>query len=402
MINLVFAYIVSFFTYGAVTPFLPLMVRDLGYSAFFVGMLLGVFEGAGIAGPFVFGFAADKTGNYKIPIILSCLVTAVSVIPLAVFVHPALSVIFISLFAFSFRAASPLLDAAATIFLGASGNYGRLRAAGSLSFIAMVLFLQWSPFLRPDSALNISFWIALTSAASIVPVLFMRKTGGVENPPLKKPDENPPLKRIGERADKDESRETRLSRPIWTPVFFGGLSVIFLCRLSMSAVYTFFPLYLTEYMRWDVVGAMFALATACEVPFMFISSRLIRRFGPLPLLALSAAGISLRLGIYALFPIKACIVAAQALHTLCFGIFHPAAVGFIAESVPPEKRALGMSLYLSLGSGLPSLIGNVLGGIIVERSGYSRLFAVYSLFTLAAIAIFFVFRGPARAVKRCI
>ncbi|MDR2143327.1 MAG: MFS transporter, partial [Treponema sp.] len=253
MINLVFAYIVSFFAYGAVTPFLPLMVRDLGYSAFFVGLLLGVFEGAGIAGPFVVGFAADKTGNYKIPIILSCLVTAVSVIPLAVFVHPALSVIFIIFFAFSFRATSPLLDAAATIFLGASGNYGRLRAAGSLSFIAMVLFLQWSPFLRPDNAANISFWIALTSAASVVPVLFMRKTGGVENLPLKKPVENPPLKKprervslIRERADKDGSRETRLSRPRWTPVFFGGLSVIFLCRLSMSAVYTFFPLYLTE------------------------------------------------------------------------------------------------------------------------------------------------------------
>jgi PPP family 3-phenylpropionic acid transporter len=161
----------------------------------------------------------------------------------------------------------------------------------------------------------------------------------------------------------------------------------------MSAIYTFFPLYLTEYLRWNVVGAMFALATACEVPCMFVSARLIRRFGPLPLLALSAAAISLRLGIYAFFPVKACIVAAQGLHALCFGIFHPAAVGFITESVPPEKRALGMSMYLSLGSGLPSLVGNVLGGIIVERSGYSRLFAVYSFFTLAAIVVFFILRS---------
>jgi PPP family 3-phenylpropionic acid transporter len=393
MANLIFAYIASFFAYGAITPFLPLLTRDLGYSLSFVGLLLGIFEGAGIAGPFVFSFAADKTGNYKIPVILTYLITVLSVIPLAVFIHPALSVIFIILFAFSFRATSPLLDAAATIFIGASGNYGRLRAVGSISFIAMTLFLQWGPFLKPDNAANISFWIALTSAAAVVPVLFMRKTLGKR--------ENPPHK----RADKDGNRETHFPRRIWTPAFFVGLSVIFLCRLAMSAVYTFFPLYLTEYMRWNVVGAMFALATTFEVPCMFISSRLIRRFGPLPLLALSAAGISLRLGIYALFPIKACIIAAQSLHSLCFGIFHPAAVAFIAESVPPEKRALGMSLYLSLGSGLPALIGNVLGGIIVEHSGYSRLFAVYSSFTLVAIVVFFVFqkllrRPPAPGLRQ--
>jgi PPP family 3-phenylpropionic acid transporter len=384
MANLILAYVTSFFAYGAITPFLPILVRDLGYSAFFVGILLGVFEGVGIAGPFAFGFAADKTGNYKIPLILTYLVTALAVIPLAVFVHPALSVVFIVFFAFSFRATSPLLDAAATIFLGTSGNYGRLRTVGSLSFIAMVLFIQWNPFLKPDGAVNITVWIALSSAAAAVPVLFMRKISGKR--------ENP----SPQKADKNGNGKTRSPRRIWTPLFFGGLSVIFLCRLAMSAVYTFFPLYLTEYMNWNVVGAMFALATACEVPCMFFSTRLIRRFGPLPLLALSAAAISLRLGIYALFPIKACIIAAQALHSLCFGIFHPAAVGFIAESVPPEKRALGMSMYLSLGSGLPSLVGNVLGGIIVERSGYSRLFAVYSFFTLAAVAVFFALRKPAR------
>jgi PPP family 3-phenylpropionic acid transporter len=415
MANLTLSYILSFFAYGAITPFLPLLVRDLGYSALFVGILLGVFEGAGIAGPFAFGFAADKTGNYKIPIVLTYFITAFSVVPLALFVHPALSVVFIVFFAFSFRATSPLLDAAVTIFIGTSGNYGRLRAAGSLSFIVLVLFLQWTPFLKPDSALNISFWIALSSIAAIVPVLFMQRTSteritstgrktSIEQKATAA-QKNPSVKRIPAKGGKtnrlNSAMEARFPQRIWTPLFFGGLSVIFLCRLAMSAIYTFFPLYLTEYLHWNVVGAMFALATACEVPCMFVSARLIRRFGPLPLLALSAAAISLRLGIYALFPVKACIIAAQGLHALCFGIFHPAAVGFITESVPPEKRALGMSMYLSLGSGLPSLIGNVLGGIIVERSGYSRLFAVYSLFTLAAVAVFFAIRPLNRRTPAC-
>jgi PPP family 3-phenylpropionic acid transporter len=160
----------------------------------------------------------------------------------------------------------------------------------------------------------------------------------------------------------------------------------------MAAVYTFFPLYITEELRWDAVGFMFALATAAEVPCMFISGRLLRRFGPVHLLALSAAGISLRLLIWAVFPFKGCIIAAQLLHSLCFGIFHPAAVNFISTVFPPEKRAAGMSVYLALGSGLPSLIGNMLGGAIVEAAGYRLLFAGYAAFTGAAIVLYVCMR----------
>jgi PPP family 3-phenylpropionic acid transporter len=368
------AYVFSYFAFAAITPYLPLLVRDLGYSPLFVGLLLGIFEGAGIAGPFAFGYFADTNGKYRLPIIISYFITAASVIPLALFVHPALSVVFIVLFAFSFRATSPLLDAVTTVNLGASGNYGRIRAAGSLSFIIMVLFLQWGPVLKPDTALNIALWIAITSAAAIVPTLFL------------------PEGRPAGRIPKNTSGTARETKRIWTSRFAVGFIIIFLCRLAMAPVYTFFPLYLTESLHWDVVGAMFALATAYEVPCMFVSARLIRRFGPLPLLAVSAAAISMRLLLYALFPVKGWIIAAQFLHALCFGIFHPAAVAFITQSVPPEKRALGMSLYLSLGSGFPQLAGNVLGGGIVEFAGYRPMFAIYSVFTLIAAGIFLVIR----------
>jgi PPP family 3-phenylpropionic acid transporter len=359
------AYIFEFAAFGAITPFLPLLVRGLGYSPLFVGILLGIFEGAGIAGPFAFGFFADKSGNYKVPIITSYFITVCSVLPLVYFVHPALSIVFIVLFAFSFRASAPLLDAAATVLLGERGDYGKVRAMGSISFIVMVLFLQWTPVLKLDNAANIAFWMAVTTAAAIVPTLFL---------PNCKREKTAPEAGSGGR--------------IWTPLFVGGFLIIFLCRLAMSSVYTFFPLYLTESMHWNVVGIMFALATAFEVPCMFISAALIRRYGPLPLLALAAAAISLRLGIYALFPIKLAIVGAQMLHAFCFGIFHPAAVAFISQSVPPEKRAIGMSLYLSLGSGLPSLLGNILGGFIVERSGYAPLFASFAGFTFIALIIY--------------
>jgi PPP family 3-phenylpropionic acid transporter len=82
--------------------------------------------------------------------------------------------------------------------------------------------------------------------------------------------------------------------------------------------------------------------------------------------------------IWAFLPFKPCILASQLLHALCFGVFHPAAVYFIASIFPARKRGIGMSVYMALGSGLPSLIGNMAGGAIVETAGYQFLFALYA------------------------
>jgi len=133
---------------------------------------------------------------------------------------------------------------------------------------------------------------------------------------------------------------------------------------------------------------MFALSSASEVPFMFISVKLIRRFGALSLLAVSAAGIALRLLLWAFFPYKPIIIAGQLLHSFCFGTYHPAAVQFIAEVFPAKKRGIGMPVYLALGSGLPSLLGNMTGGFIVEAIGYRPLFAIYAGTAIIAILIF--------------
>ena len=371
------AFVVSFMVYAAITPYLSILVRGLGYSPFWVGILLGVFEGAGIAGPFVFGYWADRAGNYRGPLLAANLLPALAVVPLALFVHPAVSAAFLAILAFGFRSTTSLLDAVTTIRLGKGGNYGRVRVTGSISFIVFVLFLQWTPFLRPDNADSIAIWIALTSAASVVPVLLLSRRM---------------LDGAGTRHGS-APRGLSTGRPFRFSLYFvTGFMLIFLCRFSMAAVYTYFPLYLTEVMNWNAVGFMFALASAAEVPVMFISARLLRRRGALPLLALAAAGISLRLLIWAAFPFRAPVIAAQLLHSLCFGIYHPAAVHFIASVFPPEKRGVGMSIYLALGSGLPSLIGNMLGGAVAEAAGYRFLFAFFACFTAAAVLAYGILR----------
>jgi PPP family 3-phenylpropionic acid transporter len=368
------SYVVSFIAFAVVTPYLSILVRALGYSPFWVGILLGIFEGAAIAGPFVFGCWADKIRNYRHALIVSCILPALAAIPLILWVHPLVSATLLALLAFGFRSTPSLLDAVTTVQIGKTGDYGKIRVWGSISFIVFSLFLQWTPFLKPNSAMNIALWTVITSLAIIAPVLILPRSF---------------LSSVRPQAEKTAAEK---GIPLASVYFIGGFAIIFLCRLAMAAVYTFFPLYLKEALQWDAVGLMFALSSAAEVPFMFISAALLRRFGSLPLLALSAAGICVRLLLWALFPFKGCIIAAQLLHSLCFGIYHPAAVHFISSVFPAEKRGMGMPVYLALGSGLPTLIGNMIGGAVVEASGYRPLFAVYAVVAGVSLLIYAAMR----------
>ena len=368
--SLIPSYVLAFTAFAVITPYLSIMVRGLGYSPLWVGILLGIFEGSAIAGPFLFGYWADKSGNFRFPLIVSCVLPALTAIPIVRWIHPVISAILLAALAFGFRSTSSLLDAITTVRIGRSGNYGKIRTYGSLSFIVFVLFLQWTPFLTPDNAKHIAFWIVITSLAAVIYLFFL------------------PRATFDSIEHEHEKKDTEKGIPLLSVYFIGGFAIIFLCRFAMSSVYTYFPLYLTETLHWDAVGLMFALSSASEVPFMYISLRLLRRFGALPLLAMSAGGIALRLLLWALFPYKPVIIAAQLLHSLCYGTYHPAAVQFISSVFPAKKRGIGMPVYLALGSGLPSLIGNMAGGVIVESTGYRPLFAIYAGTAAVAVGIF--------------
>ncbi|MDR1898457.1 MAG: MFS transporter [Treponema sp.] len=361
-------FIAVYMVFATITPYISLLIRGLGYGAALVGVLLGIFEGVGIAGPFVFGYFADRTGRYRRCLVITFTLSAAAVIPLVTFVHPLASALCLALLAFGFRSTIPLLDAFTTISLENSVDYGKIRTLGSFSFLVLVVFLQFTPFLRPDRSFNIALWIGCCSAAAVFSLI-----------PL------PARARPASRADAGGKK-----RPLWSPPLVVGMIMIVLIRLAMTPHYSFFPLYLVEYLHWDAVGLMFALSSFSEIPFMFVSGRLIRRFGPEKLLAAAAAGIGIRLVIYALFPLKPVLLAAQFLHALCFGLFHPAAVALIARCVPPERRALGMSLYLSLGTGFPAFLGNILGGFVLERWGYYMLFSSFTVFPVLALGLFFV------------
>lgn len=365
------SYFAAFLIYGAASPFLPILVRDLGYSPALVGFLLGLFEVAGIAGPFLIGRLADRTGRYRLSMTIALVLTLASLFPLATLRNPLLSALFLVILAVGLRGIIPLLDAVATLRLGPQGNYGRVRTVGSVSFVLMAMFLQYQRFFRLDSSLAVAFWIGLPTVFAILCLPLLPSM--------------PPSSHEGQTTESPSP--TRKNQRFLTDSFILGIIVIALSRLAMAPVSSFFSLYVVEELHWDAVGLLWAIASIAEIPFMFASAALINRFGAVPLIGVSAFAIVLRLGINALIPTPAGAVISQLLHSLSYGVFHPAAVSFVSARVPPSRRAMGMTIYLCLGIGLPTFLGNVVSGLVVEAAGYRVLFASFIIFAAASLAL---------------
>ena len=141
------------------------------------------------------------------------------------------------------------------------------------------------------------------------------------------------------------------------------------------------------------ISLAWSLAALSEVPIMFFSGYLIKRFGSWTILSIALAATTIRLIIYALFPDPHILMASQLLNSLSFGALHATSIYLINSLLPARRLGLGMALYVSLGNGLSTSLGNAMAGQIVEHLGYKALFLSYSLLPLLAIGVLAIRRN---------
>ena len=59
-----------------------------------------------------------------------------------------------------------------------------------------------------------------------------------------------------------------------------------------------------------------------------------------------------------------------------------------------------MTLYWSLATNLPEMLGALFGGFIIDSYGYPMLFLSYSFFPLLAVILSFVFKKTLEGEKK--
>lgn len=377
-------YFLLFAVYGVVNAYLPIFLFSLGYSATHIGLLQGIFEASGLFFPFFISSKVDKKGNYGSVMVLLGLLMVILLPPLVYLPNFWITAILLALFAIGFKGIVPVADALVSRRLGAGNNgYGQIRVLGSIGFVFITLLLQFTPLIKVDSPFSIALWIGLPSILFSLSIITI--------PGLLK--KFPPVSQQSETTSGIVLKETGLSTlKQFSFAFWIGISLIFFGFLGMTPFARFFSLYVQEYLHLKSYAGLWALAAAAEVPFMFFSGMFIKRYGAEKIIVLSLFAIFIRNIMYVVFPTFGGAIAGQLLHSICFGLFHPAAVVFVCHHAPKKLMAVALTLYSSVAVSLGSVIGNVIGGMIIDSFGYQFLFIFFALFPLLGILLFLFFR----------
>jgi PPP family 3-phenylpropionic acid transporter len=367
------SYFLFFAIYGIASPYLPILLRGIGYSPGRVGLFLGIFELIGIGGPIFLAKRADARGKYNPYLLGSGFLILAGLLFLVAWKSPIATIISLGLISLGLKTPISVLDAALikTIERGETSkkklpSYGALRSLGSLGFVFVTLSVQFIPGFDTSPA-----WVMALAMAALTLAYMLG------------------LSLLPEAGTKPEGRNRKRLDLSWIDhSFILCILIIALSRLSMSAYTSFFSLYLVEYLNWHTVGAMSALAAVVEIPMLMLSRRAMRKYSPIDLIQLSSVAVILRLLAYALFPTKGGVILGQVLHSVSYGLFHPAAVTLISLKTPPSERATGISILVGIGMGLPVFLGSTIGGLVIEAVGYRWLFAIFSLFSMGSIALY--------------
>lgn len=388
-----------FCVYGVVNTYLPVLLSGLGYSITQIGLLQGLFEAAGLIFPVVVSSRVDKRGNYGMANILLALCIVAVLPPLVAFRQFRVSAVLLMILAVGYKGTVPLVDTMVTRRLGKGNtNYGTIRVMGSIGFVCITLLFQFTRVLNPDSLVSIAGWIALPSLLFILSLLCI--PGLMKRLPRDDEDGVPAViagggvtaegKVVASETGQILGRDGRIPTLMrsFPRSYWAGLFLMFLGFFGMTPSQKFFSLYVRDFLGLESYAGLWALSAAAEVPFMFLSGIFIRKYGTKNILLFSLLAITSRNLVYAFFPTFGGAVVGQLFHSVCFGLFHPAAIVFVSERAPRRLMAVGMTLYTSVSVSLASIIGNIVGGYVIDALGYRALFFVFATFPLMGILLF--------------
>lgn len=369
-----------FAIYGIVNPYLPIILRHQGYSATEIGFLMAIFEASGIIFPVILSPFIERKKLFVSFLVFCGLTMAIFSVPLILKTSFAITMICLIVFAIGFKGSVPVSDTLVNNYLGENrAKYGMIRTFGSIGFISMTLLLQ--RFLHIDTASDqtIMIWFIAPSFLFALSILLIPK-GKVSSLVVEEPVKQKTKTNLKDFVSSFE------------PIYWAGIIMIFFCYIGLTPSVKFFSMYLEEFLGLPYSGAMWALSAAAEVPFMFFSHKFLKRFKTINILVFCTFVAGIRTILYVVFPNIYGAALGQTLNAITFGLLHPTAVLFATVNSPKDKQVVGMSLYSVAAVGIAAILGNMIGGVLIDSLGYTAMFWIFGSVPFATLFVWFLVR----------
>lgn len=256
---------------------------------------------------------------------------------------------------------------------GDSSRYGLIRAMGTLSYVAALVLFGITGFPKESDNSSILRCMMIFIPLLVIGAMFLKED-----------------KRVMEKTENNKFFSLS-----WFPKrFYIFMAIVAFTRVGQAVVEKLLASYMTENLGLGDSFVLFvALGAVFEFFCMIIFGRLNKKgiLSSTTILTISAIGLTVRLLLY-LIPGLPAFIIAQTLHGLTFGALHLSATSYTSANVDKNHYDLGMTIYWSLATNLPEMLGAFVGGFIIDSYGYPMLFLSYSFFPLLATILALVMR----------
>lgn len=326
-------YATQFFAFGVMLPFLPAVLAARGLDATEVGIVLAAGSALRLlAGP-MGGRLADALAAPRTVLALSAAAAALCG---AGFLLAAGFVAVLLVHALLSVALAPIMPMTDAVTLAAIRrtpfDYGRVRAAGSVAFIAASLL-----------AGQAVAWLGVGGAVPLMMAGFLATAG---------------VAMLLPRADAPRVSGTGQGLAGFiAPLRIPSLRWLILVSALVQGSHAFYYAFGT--LHWQaaglgagLIGALWAAGVLAEIALFFWGRGVVARLGPVRLSLIAAASGVVRWALTAVTTDPATLFVLQILHAATFGAQHLATMMVLSRVVPPAQAGTAQALHASLGGGL--------------------------------------------------
>jgi PPP family 3-phenylpropionic acid transporter len=335
-------------------PMINLYFEKVGFNGLQIGMLASIIPVAMLVGqPFV-NLLADKYGRRKI-LTLVLISTALSILGLLLKGSFVYYFFCMTVLALSFAPINPLVDSTVLEFVQSSpqSSFSRIRMWGSIGWMTCSYF---TGYMVTGRSLNLIFIIgsALMAASALVTFSLKYKPKATEEPSIRFDD---------------------VKKVITDPKVFIFLLVLMLYGVGTTPINTFYSIYLNKIgASPKLIGLSFTIQALSELPFLFIASMLVKKFGSLRIITIALLFSGFRILGYTQITNPYIAICFDSSNGICYSLFLVGAVEYLNEIVPHKLRATGQSLIWAAYSGAGLIAGNLITGYIYQESSIQKAF----------------------------
>ena len=369
-------------------PFRVVFLSDHGISNSLIGIILTVSSLVAIIVQPMWGILSDRLKSIKKVFIL-CLLFCMLLTPLLTVVHGFVGYLIImtlvSVFMCPFLPFMDMWTVQGLKIIPGNHTYGSVRLWGSVGFTIVVALLGRLALVKSVDAVLITY--SLMNIVTIIIALSIP----FEGTPPKPVGAVMQAQEAGEKKPDKKANKLQIGRLMKNYYYITFVLAACFVNVSMMVKMTYLP----ERMSFaggdtQLYSLLMSIGAISEVPMLFLSKYILRRFKPINMIIVSMGLSILHIFLLSMNIPAWGIMVIHVLQGFSFGLTVIGNVYYVDSLAPNDLKASAQSIFSSASFGMAGMLGSSIGGILLDRIGILETYLMCAVFSVFAFAVFIV------------